>query len=124
MKLIIAGSRNITPKQFLDAAELIPDEWNVSEVVSGTARGVDTMGELLAAYHNIDVKRFPADWNEYGKRAGMIRNAEMADYADALFAIWDGKSKGTKNMIGLAKDKVLTIIVVVINRSTGRPYIL
>ena len=53
----------------------------------------------------------------------MIRNAEMADYADALFAVWDGKSKGTKQMIDNAKKKELSVIVVVIN-SSGNPYIL
>jgi len=120
MKVIIAGSRNILPKHFYDSLKFFPDDWNVTEVVSGTARGVDQMGEVIAEIQDIPVKRFPADWDEYGKRAGMIRNAEMADYADALFAVWDGKSKGTKQMIDNANTKGLKVIVAMINR--GRIY--
>lgn len=122
MKVIIAGSRNITPKEFYNSLKFFPDEWVVSEVVSGTARGVDRMGEVLAKSQDITIKQFPADWDEYGKRAGMIRNGEMADYADALFAVWDGKSKGTKQMIDNAKMKGLLVIVVMINR--GKVYLL
>lgn len=48
---------------------------------------------------DIPVKRFPADWDRHGRAAGPIRNCQMAQYADALIAIWDGKSRGTKNMI-------------------------
>jgi len=123
MKVIIAGSRNITPKQFYNSIKFFPDEWDVTEVVSGTARGVDRMGEVLAQSQDIAIKRFPADWDEYGKRAGMIRNGEMAKYADALFAVWDGKSKGTKQMIDNANKKGLSVIVVCIN-SNGNSHIL
>lgn len=71
----------------------------ITEIVSGSARGVDKEGEVYAATKSISVKRFPAEWNKYGKSAGMIRNTEMAKYADCLVAIWDGKSRGTKHMI-------------------------
>ena len=74
-------------------------------------RGVDSMGEEWAKSKSIPVRRFPADWDGLGKAAGFIRNAEMADYADALIAVWDGKSRGTANMIEVAKKKGLKVHV-------------
>jgi hypothetical protein len=72
------------------------------EIVSGTAAGADKMGEHYAVVYSHDIKQFPADWTKFGKRAGYIRNEEMAQYADALVALWDGKSRGTKHMIDIA----------------------
>lgn len=77
----------------------------IEEIVSGTANGVDKLGENWAMYRRIPVKKFPANWNMYGKSAGYRRNLEMAGYADALVAVWDGESKGTKHMIDIARDK-------------------
>lgn len=101
MKLIIAGSRNTA-----DAADEVGCAlWEfeltyaVAELVSGASGNVDLAGEEWARENNIPVKRFPADWDKHRKAAGPIRNREMAEYADALLAIWDGKSKGTANMI-------------------------
>ena len=112
MKTIIAGSRNIGNRTFLDALEKV--EWldEVTVVISGTARGVDKWGESWAEWNDKPVMRFPADWRAYGRGAGMVRNALMADHADALIAIWDGESPGTKNMIQQAKAKGLRVAVV------------
>ncbi len=72
--------------------------WNV-EIVSGRAKGPDTFGEWWALVLNGgNIKFFPADW-KLGSKAGFIRNEQMGDYADALIAFWDGKSRGTKHMI-------------------------
>lgn len=98
MKVIIAGSRDITDKWAIVEAVGATD-WIIDEVVSGAARGVDTLGEEFAAIHNIPIKQFPAEWDVHGKSAGYVRNYAMAQYADALIAVWDGKSKGTLNMI-------------------------
>lgn len=81
--------------------------WDISEVVSGTARGADRRGEAWANMNNISIKRFPADWDKYGKAAGHIRNAEMAKYADAAIIFWNGVSPGTRSMIDLAKKTQL-----------------
>lgn len=106
MKVIIAGSRNGI--SYSDVKKAIEDSgFKITEVVSGTARGVDRFGEQWAIENNITVKPFPADWNTYGKRAGYLRNTQMADYADALIAVWDGESRGTKHMIEEAKRKGL-----------------
>jgi len=113
MKVIIAGSRIILDysvvKQAINKSAL-----KISEVVSGTANGVDTLGEQWAIENDIPIKKFPADWKQYGKSAGYIRNSEMAEYADALIAIWDGKSKGTSHMINLANKNGLQLFVNII----------
>lgn len=106
MKLIIAGSRNIAQISFIrQAMSIVQSKVEVTEIVSGNARGVDSLGEQFAKENNIPLKLFPADWNKYGRAAGMRRNAEMAEYADGLLAIWDGISTGTNNMINTMKLK-------------------
>ncbi len=117
MKVIIAGSRSITDYEIVYDAVIqaavrvgIGDE-EMEEVVSGGAAGVDRLGERFAALHYIPVKRFKADWNRFGKRAGPLRNEEMATYADALIAVWDGKSRGTAHMIETARKKRLVVYV-------------
>ena len=88
------------------------------EIISGTAKGADKLGEAFADKCHIKVKRFPADWITYGKSAGYIRNEQMAKYAmsdnsyGVLIAFWDGKSKGTMHMINLAKKHGLEVHIV------------
>jgi hypothetical protein len=119
MKTIIACSRWIVSpgaRRFLTRSiHTLP--WNITEVVSGGARGIDTMGERWADANTIPIKRFNSHWYPDGPKggldlgAGFKRNEEMALYADALLAIWDGNSKGTKNMIDTAKLHGLQIAV-------------
>lgn len=80
-------------------------------VVSGTARGVDQLGEQFAKDFSLPVTRFPANWDAYGKQAGFLRDKEMAEHADALIAVWDGKSRGTEHMIDIATEKGLAVHV-------------
>lgn len=108
MRVIIAGSRSIKDIALVEAA-VSESGFAVSQVVSGTATGVDLLGEQWAARRRIPVARFPADWDRYGKRAGHIRNRKMAENADALVAIWDGVSKGTANMIEQASAMGLKV---------------
>ena len=111
MKVIIAGSRTATYQNVMDALTNCHFSCDATEIVSGTAGGADTHGESVAHTMKIPVKRFPAQWATHGKAAGPIRNAEMASYADALIAVWDGKSRGTKNMIENAQKNNLLIYV-------------
>jgi len=113
MKVIIAGSREIFDYNIVKEA-IEESKFEITEVVSGTARGVDSLGERWAYEHKIPVKRFPADWDKHGKAAGIIRNSEMANYGEALIAIWDGESRGTKNMIDTAKKKNLQVFIKII----------
>lgn len=117
IKVIIAGTRDFNDYDFLKKnvdyflQGINPNNEEI-EIVSGNARGADKLGERYAKEHNLPVKLFPANWDKYGKRAGYLRNQEMANYSDMLIAFWDEKSKGTKHMIDIAKKQGLTVIVV------------
>jgi hypothetical protein len=110
MRTIIAGSRGITDTNILLAA-LAEIDWEPTVVLCGMAKGADTLGKLWAESLGIPVEEYPADWETYGKAAGFIRNKEMADKAEALIALWDGQSKGTRHMINLAKERKLVVFV-------------
>lgn len=112
MKLIIAGTRTFTDYQLLcTECKKILDQVKF-EVVSGCAKGADLLGERFAKDHELFIHRFPAEWEKHGKRAGFIRNEDMAKFANALLAFWDGNSKGTKHMIDLAKKNKLYVKVI------------
>ena len=81
-------------------------------IVSGHASGADTLGERYAQERGYETEVYPADWKTNGRAAGPIRNAQMAAVADALIAFWDGKSRGTKNMIDTATKRGLQVAVV------------
>jgi len=90
------------------------------EIVSGAAKGADTLGEQFANEFGLAIKRFPANWNKHGNAAGPIRNKQMAEYAvckdnpgtGMLIAFWDGRSRGTKSMIELAERYGLIVHVI------------
>lgn len=101
-KVIIAGGRDFADytllKSKLDIALSSKTHLDI-EIISGTARGADRLGEKYSMEAGHSLKKFPADWDTHGKSAGHIRNRQMGDYADALVAFWDGSSRGTKGMI-------------------------
>lgn len=97
MKVIVAGTRTINDADLVEQA-LLDSGFEVDELVSGGASGVDTIIIDFAKTNNIPYKVFPAEWDYYGKSAGPRRNAEMAKYADALVLVWDGQSRGSWNM--------------------------
>ena len=113
MKTIIAGSRTITNynliKNTLDKLDI-----KIFEIVSGTANGVDRLGERYAKENNIKLIKFPADWDKFGKSAGYIRNKEMAKYSEQCIIFWDGISKGTKHMIDLARKYKLNLRIFIV----------
>lgn len=126
LRLIIAGSRDFDdfPKIMNSCIDILHeisdqnDNLDKIRIVSGTARGADLLGEQYAKVAGYEVSKFPADWDGLGKRAGYVRNAEMAKFAvadgnyGALIAFWDGKSKGTKHMIDLAEKNGLEVHIV------------
>ena len=104
MRVIIAGGRDFSDYKRLSerVLHLLSAQDQVT-IVCGEARGADSLGKRLAYEKGWKVLSFPADWDNYGKTAGYKRNDEMVRNADALIAFWDGRSKGTKHMIDLAK---------------------
>ena len=124
MKLIIAGSRSLSSAMYVDLIDFLIIDYGLkpTEIVSGCAKGIDTLGEIWALENSIPIKKFPADWDKYGKKAGYIRNNKMAKYATHCVVFWDGKSKGTEMMIKLAKENGLITQAVIYNSQV--PYYL
>lgn len=124
LRIIIAGSRDFNDYKLLKDSmrdilkNTALEDINKIKIISGTARGADQLGERFAKQFKLEVVKFPADWDRYGKRAGYIRNEEMAKYAiqdynyGMLVAFWNGESRGTKHMIDLAKKHGLEVHVV------------
>ena len=117
MKVVIAGSRDITDYNILlKAIKECP--FQITEVISGRARGVDTLGEQFAEDYGLKLHPFPADWKRLGNAAGPIRNAQMADFADAVLCVWDGVSSGTKDMMNQTKKRGLPLYVFKVDPDT------
>lgn len=104
-RVIVAGSRGFNDYPLLanKLHHLLKEKVKTYEIVivSGTAQGADKLGEMWASRNGHRVERFPADWNQFGKRAGYLRNEDMARYADAAVVFWDGQSRGSKHMIDI-----------------------
>jgi hypothetical protein len=107
-KVIVAGPRDYN--NYTAVCDAILDSGvDVTEVVSGGAKGVDSLGERWAKENDVPVKKFVADWNKYGRSAGPLRNKEMVNYADTLIAIVPYTSPGTTNVIKQALDNNLRV---------------
>lgn len=103
----INGSRSITDVNL----DLFIDPDHVGCVVSGGANGVDTLAEHWAKRNQIEFVAYLAQWDKFGKKAGIIRNHEMVDFCDVLISFWDGKSKGTLDTINYAKQINIPVYV-------------
>jgi hypothetical protein len=135
LRIIIAGSRSFNDYQCLrkESLKIVREtvikltgnpsiQKELVTIVSGCAKGADSLGEQFAKEFGLKLKQFPANWDRYGRRAGYMRNTDMATFASdqenqkahgILIAFWDGQSKGTKHMIDIANK--LNIDVHVIN---------
>lgn len=115
-RVIVAGSRDFNNYELLkQKCDSLLSQKRLTHsivIVSGTARGADRLGERYARERGYRVERFPADWYRDGIAAGPIRNTQMATHADALVAFWDGKSRGTRDMIEKAKERNLLVRIV------------
>jgi hypothetical protein len=113
--VIIAGSRNFNDYDLFKEKCIFYLKKRVKDglcIFSGCANGADSLTLRFAKEYGIDVEEYPAEWNKYGKKAGMLRNSEMLKNAHALIAFWDGKSKGTMNMVEIAKIKGIPVRIV------------
>lgn len=115
-RIIIAGGRDFYNYELLKAKcnSILSSKAATHRiiVVSGAAKGADSLGEQYAREKGYTVEQYPADWNTHGRAAGPIRNAQMANSADALIAFWDGQSRGTQSMINIARAKGLPVRVI------------
>ncbi|PEU21331.1 DUF2493 domain-containing protein [Bacillus wiedmannii] len=114
-KVIVAGTRDFTDYEKLRVTLdglFIRYEMSKVEIVSGGARGADSLGERYAKEKDCLLQVFPAEWDKFGKSAGYRRNVQMAEYADACVTFWDGKSRGTKHMIDISKRYDLDLRII------------
>jgi len=110
VKTIICGSRTVTGWQHVAAAiEECP--WEITAVISGHALGVDRLGEEYATETFLPLEVYPARWDLYGNSAGRLRNEWMLGKAEAVLAVWDGESPGTKHMIRIAEREKIPVHV-------------
>jgi hypothetical protein len=110
MKLLIVGSRCI---EEFDLTGYVPCD--VELIISGGARGIDTIAEQYADSHGIQKLIFYPEYEKYGRAAPLRRNEKMVDISEVILAIWDGESKGTKYTLNYAKKKNKKIIEIVVD---------
>jgi hypothetical protein len=122
MKLAIIGGRTFTDYPLLCRVMLehygvdkeFPNstDYTVTEVISGAAKGADSLAARWAKQHGVALIEFPADWDKHGKAAGFIRNRDIIEAADEVLAFWTGDSKGTAHSLSLAKRQRKTTLIV------------
>ena len=120
MKVIIAGGRYFDNYELLSTKcdKILQNQDDVI-IISGGAKGADSLGEKYAKERGYTLEIFPAKWDEHGKKAGIMRNVEMADNANSLIAFWDGNSRGTKHMVETATNKGLSVTVIKYKKGVG-----
>lgn len=105
MKLAIIGSRGFNDYDFLKqtVSEFLKNNLlNCTHIVSGGAKGADTLAQQFALEHELEMIVFKPNWKLYGNRAGFIRNTDIVENADIIIAFWDGNSTGTKDALDKA----------------------
>lgn len=113
MKVAVIGSRNLVVP---DLQNYLPED--VTEIVSGGARGIDRCAREYALTHRIKLTEFLPEYSRYGRIAPLKRNLQIVDYSDAVIAFWDGKSSGTKNVIDICKSRNVRISVHILGLAT------
>jgi len=103
MKVAIIGSREFNDYALV-CKTLDPVKNRITLIVSGGARGADSLGERYAEENGIGTRIFIPDWDRYGKRAGFLRNKDIVEVADVIVAFWDGKSPGTASALDYAEQ--------------------
>ena len=111
MKIAVIGSRGLIVR---DLEFYLPEE--TTEIVSGGARGVDTSARYYAHKNGLKLTEFLPDYNKYGKIAPLMRNLEIIDYADEIYAFWDGTSRGTKYVIENCRRKKKKVHVFILKK--------
>ena len=109
MKIAIIGSRGLHVENF---DEYLP--YDVTEIVSGGAKGIDTDAEAFANRNGIKMTVFLPQYNLYGRAAPIVRNKQIVNYADEVLAFWDGKSRGTAGVIDYCRQLGKRVSVIVL----------
>ena len=112
-RVVVAGSRGFANAELLGRklSHLLANYSDIC-IISGCARGADSLGEQWALANSHKVLRMPADWHVYGKSAGYKRNVAMAEAANACVVFWDGKSRGSQHMINICEERDIPVRVI------------
>lgn len=113
MKIAVIGSRNLIVQ---DLGRYLPE--NVTEIVSGGARGIDTCAREYAKAHGIKLTEFLPEYEKYGRSAPLKRNLQIINYADSVLAFWDGQSRGTKFVIDNCKNRDKKVMIILLTKRT------
>ena len=117
MKLAVVGSRNFNDypllKKYLD---YIHSKQPITHIISGGAKGADSLSEKWANENGIEKIIFYPNWNKFGKRAGFLRNESIINECNKCIAFWDGKSKGTKHSIDLCEKNNKKCKIILFNQ--------
>ena len=108
MKCAVIGSRNFSDYEMMKA-EL--SKHDITCIVSGGAKGADSLAEKYASENSLSVEIYKPDWS-LGRHAGILRNKTIVDNADLVIAFWDGASKGTLSSINYAKKQGKSIFII------------
>lgn len=115
--LLIASSRDFNNYDLLCYyMSLILKNNKIDKIMSGGARGADSLAQRYADEHNIPFQLFPANWDLHGKSAGYIRNVEMGKCCKAGLIFWDGQSRGTNHMINILNQQKKKYIICHFNK--------
>lgn len=111
MKLAVVGSRTFNDyDKVIYTLDKFRDK--ITVIISGGAKGADTLAERYANQNGIKTVIYYPDWDSHGRSAGFIRNADIVKSSDAVIAFWDGRSKGTKHTIDYAKRLNKPVLIV------------
>ena len=111
MIIAVIGSRNFSDYRLLESTLVVLPE--ITKIVSGGAKGADSLAEIYAEKYQLPLIVFKPDWQKYGRGAGIVRNREIIEAADMVVAFWDGSSKGTASSLKFAKSKGIPIKTVI-----------
>jgi hypothetical protein len=112
MNIAIVGSREFSDYSFLkEKMESICDSTTVTRIISGGAKGADSLAAAWANEKGLALLELRPDWQKHGKSAGFRRNSQIIEKADMCVAFWDGVSRGTAHSISLAKAKGIRVLV-------------
>ena len=116
-RVLICGGISFSDEELFNKTldEMIDKENTI--LVSGHAKGADTLAEKYAEKHGIEIKIFPPEWSKYGRAAGPIRNKQMLDYIskadeNLVIAFWNGQSKGTKHTVETANKMGIKVQII------------
>jgi len=115
-KIAVIGSRSFDDYEHL---RRVLEAWLPAQIISGGAKGADTLAHRLAQEESLPITVIKPDWKQFGRAAGPIRNRAIVDAADMVIAFWDGQSRGTESTLEYARSKQKLVLVELVERNAA-----